>query len=76
MLCRPLQPTKSGTWRIGWAPFFLLVDMRWRNGEPLWQQIGHWMGEAETPYIDNWFAKAHEAEIASWNRESSHGALM
>ncbi|MCY4594701.1 MAG: sulfatase-like hydrolase/transferase [Bryobacterales bacterium] len=37
----------------------------------LWERLDRWMDEAERPFYDNWFARAAEGEIASWNAE--HG---
>ena len=37
----------------------------------LWSRLDRWMDEAERPFYDNWFARAAEDEVASWNAE--HG---
>ena len=37
----------------------------------LWERLDRWMGEAERPFYDNWFARAAEKEVAAWNAE--HG---
>ena len=39
----------------------------------LWHELAAWMDEAETPYVDNWFAKSPSWEIQSWNREHGLG---
>ena len=43
----------------------------------LWLRLDRWMDEAERPFYDNWFARAAEDEVASWNAEhglQEHGA--
>ena len=43
----------------------------------LWSRLDRWMDEAERPFYDNWFARAAEDEVASWNAEhglEKHGA--
>lgn len=39
--------------------------------ERLWQQLDRWMDQAERPFYDNWFTRAPERDVASWNAE--HG---
>ena len=43
----------------------------------LWSRLDRWMEEAERPFYDNWFARAADDEVASWNAEhglQEHGA--
>ncbi len=43
----------------------------------LWTRLDQWMDVAERPFYDNWFARAPEREVASWNAEhgfEEHGA--
>ena len=39
----------------------------------LWNELRAWMDVAETPFVDNWFAKASPKEISSWNAEQGLG---
>lgn len=39
----------------------------------LWNELNAWMEVAETPFVDNWFARAAPDEISSWNEEQGLG---